>query len=185
MNTGHADTDAPHPLYVLDAEAADHLPETIVERISRWLCAIGIVAMVASVAVELVTRNLLGFSFEVSDELGGYIVVAVTFMSLSVCEIHGSYHRMEIIQGRLPRHLQAASRVLFDLLILAFCLVLVWQLGRFLGKSWHSGDVASSRWLTPLWIPRLFMPLGSACLTWSVLRSLLADIAATMRGSAR
>ncbi len=177
-----SDPHAPHPVYAAEAQTAAPLPETIVERVSRWLCGVGMLAMVATVVVELVTRNLMGFSFEMSDELGGYIVVAVAFLSLCVCEIHRSYHRMEIVQSRLPRRAQAASRIFFDVVILAFCVLLVWQLGRFVLNNWHSGDVAPTHWMTPLWIPQASMPIGAVFLTWSVLRSLRADLAAFRRG---
>ena len=43
------------------------------------ICEIGIVAMAVIVLVEIVTRNLFGFSFEASEELGGYIVVGIAF----------------------------------------------------------------------------------------------------------
>jgi TRAP-type transport system small permease protein len=63
------------------------------------------------------------------------------------------------------------SHLLFDLLSLGFCGVLIWQLTRFELQSWRSGDVAPTLLATPLWIPRLLMPIGSVAVAVSLLRS--------------
>ncbi len=61
-------------------ELAEAAPLGPVARACRAACEIGIGGLAAVVVVEIVTRNLLGFSFQVSDELGGYIVVGLTFL---------------------------------------------------------------------------------------------------------
>ncbi|MGC1412583.1 MAG: TRAP transporter small permease, partial [Acetobacteraceae bacterium] len=115
--------------------------------------------------------NLFDFSFEMSEELGGYIIVGITFLSLPVCQVYRSYHHVQFIQSRLSPRLRAMSHLLFDLLSLAFCGVLIWQLTRFELQSWRSGDVAPTLLATPLWIPRLAMPIGSVAVAVSLLRS--------------
>lgn len=152
------------------------VPEGPVERVCRWLCGLGLAALVAVVAVEVVTRNLLGFSFQVSDELGGYITVGISFLSLSVCQVGRSYHHVEFLQARLGARGRAASRILFGLVCLAAAGVLTWQLGRLAWNSWLSGDEAPTLLMTPLWMPQLLMPLGMAALVVSLLRTLLAEL---------
>lgn len=132
--------------------------------------------MVAIVGLEVVTRNLMGFSFQISDELGGYIIVLIAFLSLCVCQVNGSYHHVEFLQARLSARGRAVSRVVFDLICLALCLVLAWQLGRLTVNSWYSEDVAPTPLMTPLWAPQALMPLGMATLSISVLRTLIADL---------
>ena len=43
---------------------------------------------------------LFNFSFEISDELGGYMLVIITFVSLSVCQANDSFHHVELVQSR-------------------------------------------------------------------------------------
>ena len=38
--------------------------------------------MLVLIAVDIVTRSLFNFSLEVSDEVGGYMLVAIAFLSL-------------------------------------------------------------------------------------------------------
>jgi TRAP-type C4-dicarboxylate transport system permease small subunit len=78
---------------------------------------------------------------------------------------------VQFVQARLSPRMQALSHPLFDLLSLLFCVVLVWQLTRFVMASYRSEDVAPTLLATPLWIPQLFMPLGIVAATVSLLRS--------------
>lgn len=136
-----------------------------------WICEIAILAMAAIVILEIVSRNLFNYSFEMSDELGGYIIVGITFMSLPVCQVYRSYHHVQFLQARLSPRMQALSHVLFDLLSLLFCVVLVWQLTRFVITTHRSEDVAPTLLATPLWIPQAIMPIGMVAATISLLRS--------------
>jgi len=159
---------------VFAAEAAEeqfHPAPTVLENLCMWICEIAILAMGAIVILEIVTRNLFGFSFEMSEELGGYIIVGVTFLSLPVCQVYRSYHHVQFVQSRLSPRLRALSHLLFDLLSLLFCGVLLWQLIRFVATTYRSEDVAPTLLATPLWIPQAMMPVGMLAATVSLLRS--------------
>ena len=152
-----------------------HPAPTLLEKVCMWICEIAIVAMAAVVITEIVTPNLFGFSFEVSDELGGYIIVGITFLSLPVCQVYRSYHHVQFVQSRLSSRMQALSHMLFDLLSLLFCVVVLWQLTRFVIDTHRNGDVSPTLLATPLWIPQSIMPLGVLAATVSLLRSLLGN----------
>ena len=160
------------------AEAGEdrfHPAPTWLENTCMWICGIAILAMGGVVILEIVTRNLFGFSFEMSDEVGGYIIVGITFMSLPVCQVYRSYHHVQFLQTRLSPRLQALSHLVFDLLSLMFCFVLLWQLTRFVITTHHTQDVAPTMLATPLWIPQAVMPIGMLAATISVLRSALGN----------
>lgn len=144
-----------------------------VERACRLLCEIAIVMLAVLVVAEIITRNVFGFSMELSDEVGGYIIVGVTFLSLSVCQTSRSYHHVEMVLSRVPRRGQAGLRLFYDLLSLAFAGVMIWQLGRIELRSFQSGDTAPTVLATPIWLPQLFMVVGMLAATWSLVRSAL------------
>lgn len=153
------------------AEARFHPAPTLMENACMWVCEIAILVMGAIVITEIVTRNLFGFSFEMSEELGGYIIVGVTFLSLPVCQVYRSYHHVQFLQSRLTPRMRALTHLLFDLLSLLFCVVLLWQLIRFVATTYRSEDVAPTLLATPLWIPQAMMPLGILGATVSLLRA--------------
>jgi len=157
--------------------SAHRLPESIVERACRLACVAALVVMLVVVMTDILTRSLLNFSFEISDELGGYLLALICFVSLPVCQASDSFHRVELVQSRLSPFGRAVSHVIFDLLSFAFCALLAWQLMRFELTSYRFGDRAPTYLATPLWIPQAAMLLGAAAVCFTMLRTLAADIA--------
>jgi TRAP-type C4-dicarboxylate transport system permease small subunit len=159
-------------------QSARRLPETAVERTCKLACVAALAVMLIVIGTDIVTRSLFNFSFEISDELGGYMLVVMTFVSLPVCQISDSFHHVELVQSRLSPFGRAMSRVIFDVLSLVFCALLLWQLVRFQLSSFRFGDQAPTYLATPLWIPRIAMAVGAAALCFSMVRTLAADVAA-------
>ncbi len=157
--------------------SARRLRESIIERVCKLACAAALIVMLVVIGVDILTRSLFNFSFEISDELGGYMLVVITFVSLPVCQISDSFHHVELVQSRLSPFARAVSHVIFDLLSLAFCVLLLWQLVRFEITSFRFGDHAPTYLATPLWIPQIAMMLGAAALCFSMVRTLAADVA--------
>ena len=157
--------------------SAHRLEDSVVERICRLACVAALIVMLVVIGVDILTRSLFNFSFEISDELGGYLLVVIAFVSLPVCQISESFHRVELVQSRLTPFWRAASNLIFDLLSFAFVALLLWQLVRFELTSYLFGDRAPTYLATPLWIPQIAMMLGAAALCFSMLRTLAADIA--------
>src|SRR5918912_158580 len=123
-----------------------------VERLCEFVCALALIGMIGLIGAEAIARNLFGFSLQVADEVGGYLLVAVSFLSLSVAQAHGAYHRVELVQARLSPRARLISEILFDLASLAASGILTWQLTRLCLNSWRAEDVAPTPLLTPLWL---------------------------------
>jgi TRAP-type transport system small permease protein len=157
------------------------VPEGPVERLCNFACMVALAVMLGVIGVDIMTRALFNFSFEISDELGGYMLVVITFVSLPVCQVNDSFHHVEFVQSRLSARGRAISQVVFDLLSLAFAMALMWQLIRFEMSSWRFDDHAPTYLATPLWIPRLAMVIGAAALLFSMARTIAADIARLKR----
>lgn len=157
------------------AEDRFHPAPTLLENLCMWICEIAIVAMGAIVILEIITRNLFGFSFEMSEEIGGYVIVGITFLSLPVCQVYRSYHHVQFLQSRLSPRMRALSHLVFDLLSLLFCGIVLWQLTRFVASTYRSEDVAPTLLATPLWIPQAVMPIGMLAATVSVLRAAVGN----------
>lgn len=161
---------APGPPAALQSFAG--VPLGPLERACQFACELGIVALGVIVLTEIITRNLFDFSFQISDEVGGYIVVGLTFLALPVCQARRAYHHVMFVQVRLPPRAREALNLGFDLLSLAFCGVLVWELAWQTVQTWQTGDIAPTELATPLWVPQAVMPLGVVVLGLVLLRDI-------------
>jgi TRAP-type C4-dicarboxylate transport system permease small subunit len=119
---------------------------------------------------------VLDFSFQISDEVGGYIVVGLTFLALPVCQARRSYHHVMFIQAHLPPRVRELLNLAFDLLSLAFCAMLIWELGWQALQTRQAGDIAPTELATPLWIPQAVMPLGCVVLALSLLSGIMRRV---------
>ena len=147
-----------------------------VERLCKWASEAALIFMLGVIGIDIFTRYVLNFSFEVADELGGYMLVVMTFVSLSVCQVTNSFHQVELIQARLGARGRALSAAIFDALAFAFSGLLLWHFIRLELSSWRFGERAPTYLDTPLWLPRLAMAIGVAALCFSIARTFLAHV---------
>ena len=163
---------------VIDAVDADEFSprEDRLEWAFRWASQIIVMLLMALIGIEVVIRSAFGASLQFTNELGGFALVALTFLSMSTCQSNHAYHRVHFLDTRLSARGRAALRLLFDVLSLSVTLVLVWQFARFEIISFKSGDVTSSNLMTPFWIPRVVMVIGVAGLAITLLRTIRGDL---------
>jgi TRAP-type C4-dicarboxylate transport system permease small subunit len=158
-----------------DARRERTLPEGPVEWTCKVVSEAALLVMLVLVALDIVSRSLLNFSFEISDEVGGYMLVVICFLSLSTCHVNGSFHQVEFVQARLSPRARSLSQLVFGVLSLVACLLLAWQFIRLEMSSWRFGDVAPTYLATPLWLARLPMALGMIALCFSLSRTIAAE----------
>jgi TRAP-type C4-dicarboxylate transport system permease small subunit len=163
---------------ITNAQGAVERPaplNNVVATICEWLCCLTLGVMLLIISAEAVAR-LFGKSLEMADEVGGYLLVAISFLSLSVCQVSGAFHHLELLQPKLTKKSQAIWAITFDLISLSCTIVIFWQLCRLEMQSWAYGDVAPTELQTPLWLPRLSMPVGVGALALVLFGSLIASI---------
>jgi TRAP-type C4-dicarboxylate transport system permease small subunit len=147
-----------------------------VEKASEALCALFLIAMIILIGAEAIARNIFSTSLQITDEIGGYLLVATTFLSMSVAEAHGAFHRVELVQARLGQSARIVSQIVFDLMSLIASAFITWQLIRLVMNSWRSEDVAPTPLQTPLWLPQTMMAIGMLLLCFALVRTILAKI---------
>jgi TRAP-type C4-dicarboxylate transport system permease small subunit len=141
--------------------------------------------MIVMIGAEAIARNFLGTSLQITDEVGGYLLVALTFLSMSVAEAHGAFHRVEFVQMRLSPSARIISQIIFDLMSLVASTLVTWQLIRLALNSFRTEDVAPTPLATPLWMPQASMGIGMALLCLALLRTIAAKIRYLRAGAAR
>ncbi|SCK19274.1 TRAP-type C4-dicarboxylate transport system, small permease component [Variovorax sp. HW608] len=149
--------------------------EDLPARLARWCVQAIVVALIAMMGIEMLVRSAFGWSIQVSNEIGGYALIAITFLSPASGLLLHAFHRVHFLDQRVGRVAQARLRLVFNFAAAVVTTVLLVEMVRFEWLTWNSGDVAATTLMTPLWIPRLAMPVGTALLLWALLRTLAGD----------
>ncbi len=151
-------------------------------RLEQGVIEVMVVAMALLIFTEVICRNLLGFSLMVTDEIAGYLLVGLVFLGMPVALAKGALFRVELVLNRLPRRPRAWLELVFNLLSLAFSLVLLVQLWRFVFDTWQRGVRAPTVLATPLYLPQSLMVIGTASLVCVLVLHVVRDIRALRAG---
>ena len=147
-----------------------------VERISLWLTSACMIGMVLLILAEIVLRGVFNSTTENSDELVGYMLVGVSFLSLALCQSRGAFHRVEMVQMRLSPRGKAVSQLIFDLLAFGYIALTDWYFVHFVVSSYTREALAPTMLATPLWIPESVMVIGATLLLVSLGRTVIRDV---------
>jgi len=147
-----------------------------IEKVCKVLCVVAIVVMLVVIGEDILSRGIWNTSLELSDEIGGYMLIAATFLGLSLAKTHGAFHKTDFFQSRLPPNARVVAQILFDLLSLGVALILLWQYFRYTKTRFDSGSTAPTRLGTPQWIPAVPMVLGMAAYALAIVRSVIGNL---------
>jgi TRAP-type C4-dicarboxylate transport system permease small subunit len=155
---------------------ADARPFNVLERASLWLSAICLIGMVLLILAEVILRGLFNSTTEHSDELVGYLLVGLSFLSLALCQSRGAFHRVEMVQMRLGPRGQAVSALIFNLLSFGYIALTDWYFLQFVMSSYRREAMASTALGTPLWIPETAMVVGAVMLLIVLGKAVVYDV---------
>ncbi len=154
----------------------DDRPFDLIERLSLWLSSFCLIGMTVLMLLEVVLRGVFNSTTEHSDELVGYLLVGVSFLSLALCQSRGAFHRVEMVQMRLGPGGKAVSALVFDILSFAYVALTAWYFLQFVMSSYRREAVAPTVLATPLWIPQTAMIAGAVLLLIVLGRAIVRDV---------
>jgi TRAP-type C4-dicarboxylate transport system permease small subunit len=132
----------------------------IVVRACEVVTTLALAAMVLVIVIDVITRNLFGFSLQVSDELCGYFLVVATFVAMPVALANDAIHKVHFVEDRFSERTRLILQIFVAIVALAVCLIIEWSLARLVVLSFRNESAAMTDLNTPLWIPQAAMPIG-------------------------
>jgi len=142
-------------------------PNRFIDRLlslSMAWCELLVLAMMLVIAIDVTTRALFNWSWQMSEEIAGYLLVALAFSSLAAGVRDGTFLRVDFLFVKLSERTQRLLDGVYAVLGLIFVGVWTWQLGRLVWSSYTREMVSNGEYRVPLWIPQLIMPIGAALL---------------------
>ena len=146
------------------------------------LCEVVVLGMVLLIAAEVICRQVFGFSLQVTYELAGYLLAALTFFGLGISLHGGGLFRVEFVYRWIPSRVRPLFQLLYDLTSLGFSLILAYQVSRLVISSYTGGYVEPTILATPLFIPQLVMPVGVVLMIVVLLAEIGNDLRVLLPG---
>ena len=138
--------------------------EKVTEVLSGHLQAGIIFFLMVMLLVEVLTRYILRSPLSIADEMGGYLLVSITFMGLAYTWKERGHVRVTLLISRLPDKLAHLLRFITLILATVFTLPLIKACYDLISDSLLF-ESRSGSWLrTPLAYPQTILLIGAIML---------------------
>lgn len=111
-------------------------------------------AFAVLVTVDTIARKLLNFSFQGTDELGGYALAVGSSLAFTVALVERAHIRIDLLHEKLPVRIQAVLNWLSSVMLAGFGAMLVWVCYTVIVDTIAYHSTAATPWATPLIYPQ-------------------------------
>jgi len=112
------------------------------------------IAFAVLVTVDTIARKLLNFSFQGTDELGGYALAVGSSLAFTVALVERAHIRIDLLHQKMPAFAQGLLNWLSALLLAAFAVMLAAVCWPVLVDTVAYRSTAATPWATPLIYPQ-------------------------------
>lgn len=128
---------------------------------SAWLAGICMVGVLVMVLLTILSR-LFGFSAPGTDAYAGYAMAGAGFMALANTLKQGEHIRVTLVLGMLKGRALKVAEVIALGIATVLGGFLAFYSARLTWQSWEIEDISVGIDATPMWIPQIFMALGTS-----------------------
>jgi|SRR5690625_216433 len=148
------------------------LIKRVIHKVSEFAfkcAAILLLIMGLAVSYDVIMRYFFGSPTIWVNEISGYLLVIITFLSASHTLKIGGHVKVDMVENFLSEKGRKFLFLITHFLILFFVVTITWKGAQMVWMSWDLGWSASTLLKTPLFIPQLFIPMGGLLLTFETL----------------
>ncbi len=146
--------------------------DALTRALDRVLSAVGravavlVLAMIALITVEMLSRGLLRVSLPWVQDLSVWLLTILIMIGGPYALLRGQFVRVDIVYARLSLKNKALVDTVFStVLLVLFVWVLVSKGGDFFLSSFAMNErSATGSWNGPVWAAKLMVPVGGALL---------------------
>jgi len=137
---------------------------------NRMVIAIGLLggALLVCVAGMVTYEVLMRYFFNAPTtwvmEISIYFSLAGIFLSLAFVLKGKAHVRVDFVINRLPPRTTISLEIITSLLAIVYCGVMAWEGMKLVLNSFHLGEVSPTILKVPMFIPQVFIPVGSTLL---------------------
>jgi TRAP-type C4-dicarboxylate transport system permease small subunit len=132
------------------------------------ICSIALIVASAILSYSVAARYFFNAATYWQDEAAVFLLVAGTFLSTAFVQAGRGHIGIEAFTGYLSPRGNTIRKFVVDTASLLFCCFFSWKSWTLFHEAWVDGQVSSSTWAPPLWIPYSMMALGMTLMTLQI-----------------
>ena len=142
---------------------------TLLNSIIVGMASIALLLAALVLSYSVAARYFFNAATYWQDEAAVFLLVGSTFMSAAYVQSKRGHIGIEAIVGLLPKRVNQIRSLAVDTVGFLFCSFFAWKSWTLFHEAWVDGQVSSSTWAPPQWIPYSFMALGMSLMSIQLL----------------
>lgn len=138
------------------------------------LVTLQVIGRVADAVLRGLGQPIYGFLIPSLAEIGGFLLVAATFLALASTLRHAVHIRVNLVVQHLPDRPRRAMQIAALAVSTVMAGYFAWQAVRLVAESWRFGEVSYGIIPVPLAVPQAAMAAGLVIFTISLIDDLLS-----------
>ena len=149
----------------------------LLNRAIAFVASLALLGASAVLSYSVVVRYAFHSATYWQDEAAVFMIVGATFMSAAYVQERRGHVAIEALAEILPPIVNRVRFFIVDVVSLAFAAFFAWKSWSLCDEAWTDGQVTSSTWGPPLWIPYGVMAAGMSLLAVQLVLQILAFLA--------
>lgn len=142
----------------------------------RWALLVFYTMLVATMAIEVLRRELFAYSSIWGEEVVRYAFIYLVWIGAAAAVRERAHIRIDVIFNYVSPRVKAGLYILGDLVMLAIAVLAVFWSVETVGVSWEFGSVSHGLRVSMVWF-LLAVPIGFSLMIFRLLQSLARDLA--------
>ena len=142
----------------------------------RWALLVFYTMLVATMAVEVVRRELFAYSSIWGEEIVRYAFIYLAWIGAAAAVRDRAHIRIDVLFNYVGPRVKACLYIFGDIVMMIIALLAVWWSFETVTVSWKFGSVSHGLRMSMVWFLAA-VPLGFSLMIFRLIQSLLRDIA--------
>ncbi len=152
------------------------MPASLNRNAERWALLVFYTMLVATMAVEVVRREIFAYSSIWGEEIVRYAFIYLAWIGAAAAVRERAHIRIDVLLAYVGPRTKALLYIFGDLVMVAVAVLAVWWSFETLSVSWKFGSVSHGLRISMVWFLAA-VPLGFSLMLFRLAQSLLRDIA--------
>ncbi|MEM9147614.1 MAG: TRAP transporter small permease [Pseudomonadota bacterium] len=150
--------------------------ETLNKNAERWALLVFYTLLVATMAVEVVRREVFAYSSIWGEEIVRYAFIYLAWIGAASAVRERAHIRIDVILNYVGPRVKALLYIFGDLVMLGIAVLAVYWSFETVSVSWKFGSVSHGLRVSMVWF-LMAVPLGFSLMVFRLIQSLLRDVA--------